>query len=101
MLEQISLFDEKCNADNGQDNVKLIIQEEPTLIPYVGQKVKIKVPEDENCEIYQYLKGYCSSLLSKVGEIQEIKLYPSGKYTCTVNFLGDIVLLNPENLYLL
>ncbi len=99
MSQQISIFDEECIVDNEDDNNQVIATKEP--IPYVGQKVKIKLPEEIKSETYQYLYYYFGSLLTKVGEVMEIKLYPSGNYTCTVDFFGTILLLNPEHLYLL
>ncbi|HCG4536255.1 TPA: hypothetical protein NJY08_005110 [Salmonella enterica subsp. enterica serovar Typhi str. AG3] len=68
--------------------------------PYIGQKAKIIVPTDKSSELYQYLHAYFPKSLSKVGEIEEIKLYPSGKYTCIVNFFGDRVPMNLEDLLL-
>lgn len=93
MAKQISLFDEEYQEE--------IIQLEIEVAPYIGQKVKIQLPEDFNSEVYQYLSSYHSSVLSKTGEIKEMKLYPSGNYTCTVDFFGQILFLNPENLYLM
>ncbi|MGN4128049.1 hypothetical protein ACMGD3_24045 [Lysinibacillus sphaericus] len=93
MTKQITLFDQEYTEE--------IKQHETEVVPYIGQKVKIQLPEGRNCEAYQYLCSYHNSILSKTGEVKEMKLYPSGKYTCTVDFFGAILFLNPENLYLM
>ncbi len=101
MSEQISIFDDELKSDNEHPNQTVPTEKEAVTTPYVGQKVKIKLPEDEDSEEYQYLHYYCSSLLTKVGEIKELKMYPSGNFTCTTDFFGETRFLNPKDLYLL
>lgn len=101
MSEQISIFDEICIVEDEEKGEDVVSLKEAVSIPYIGQKVKIKLPEDKDSEEYQYLYYYCSSFLNKIGEVKEMKLYPSGNYTCTIDYFGDTRLLNPENLILL
>jgi len=101
MSEQISIFDAELKSDNEHHDQTVPTEKEAVTTPYVGQKAKIKLPEDKDSEEYQYLHFYCSSVLTKVGEIKELKMYPSGNYTCTIDFFGEIRYLNPEALYLL
>ncbi|PJO43385.1 hypothetical protein [Lysinibacillus xylanilyticus] len=101
MPEQILIFDTELKSDNEHHDQTVPTEKEVVTTPYVGQKAKIKLPEDKDSEEYQYLHFYCSSVLTKVGEIKELKMYPSGNYTCTIDFFGETRYLNPEALYLL
>lgn len=115
-IKQLSLDFGNLDYSSSSENLSLDLQREIEThsnisdadqytneipIPEVSNDVKIVLPSNKESETYQHLHYYYSHLLKKVGQVQEVKLYPSGKYTCTVNFHGQILQLHPENLLII
>ena len=79
----------------------LVIESVPDEEIYIGQKVKIRLPEDKESEEYYYLKYYATSHLNRAGEISSISKKENGKTICEVDFHGEKFLFHVEGLILL
>lgn len=102
-IQQLSIF-EDLFEDNIIKPIEANLMEPATVINetvYIGQKAKIRIPEDKESEEYYYLKYYCTAYLSKTGEIINISQAASGKIICEVNFHGESFLFHVDELKLL
>lgn len=98
MLEQLSIFDE---LPTDQPAVHIKPSEDQYNTPYIGQKAKLKLPTNKDCEVYQYMYYYCSHLMKRAGEVIAVKTNSENKIICTIDFHGDIRYFHLENIILL
>lgn len=109
MSEQLTIFEtfNEIKIHEQPENKELdsieneVVEPEPDEEIYIGQKVKIRLPEDKESEEYYYLKYYATPHLTKAGEISSITIAENGKTVCDVEFNGDKFKFHIDGLILL